>query len=94
MTVTLRSPPQPDFCRPSSHAPKAHPWRVSAEVEAVICDLRAAHCRWGRPGTAQPPRLPQLLVVTRRVSVHGSVMDGGQKIQSGLALHAIALALA
>ena len=23
-----------------SHAPKAHPWRVSAEVEAVICDLR------------------------------------------------------
>ena len=30
-----------------SHAPKAHPWRVSAEVEAVICDLRTAHRRWG-----------------------------------------------
>ena len=30
-----------------SHAPKAHPWRVSAEVEAVICDLRAAHRGWG-----------------------------------------------
>lgn len=32
-----------------SHAPKAHPWRLAAEVEAVICDLRAAHRCWG-PG--------------------------------------------
>jgi len=30
-----------------SHAPKAHPWRVSAEVEAVICDLRGSHRRSG-----------------------------------------------
>ena len=30
-----------------SHAPKAHPWRVSAEMEAVICDLRGSHRRWG-----------------------------------------------
>jgi transposase InsO family protein len=30
-----------------SHAPKAHPWRISAEVEAVICDLRGSHRRWG-----------------------------------------------
>jgi transposase InsO family protein len=30
-----------------SHAPKAHPWQTSAEVEAVICDLRAAHRSWG-----------------------------------------------
>jgi len=30
-----------------SHAPKAHPWRLSAEVEAVICDLRGSHRRWG-----------------------------------------------
>jgi transposase len=30
-----------------SHAPKAHPWRVSAEIEAVICDLRVAHRGWG-----------------------------------------------
>src|SRR6266702_1942278 len=30
-----------------SHAPKAHPWRISAEVEAVICDLRSSHRRWG-----------------------------------------------
>jgi transposase len=30
-----------------SHAPREHPWQVSAEVEAVICDLRAAHRSWG-----------------------------------------------
>ena len=30
-----------------SHAPQAHPWRVSAEIEAVICDLRTAHRSWG-----------------------------------------------
>lgn len=30
-----------------SHAPKAHPWQTSAEVEALICDLRAAHRSWG-----------------------------------------------
>jgi transposase len=30
-----------------SHAPKAHPSRISAEVEAVICDLRSSHRRWG-----------------------------------------------
>ena len=30
-----------------SPAPKAHPWRISAEVEAVICDLRSSHRRWG-----------------------------------------------
>ena len=40
--------------------------------------------RGARPGTAQPPRLPEPLVVTRRVSVRGSVMTGGQKIQVGL----------
>ncbi len=30
-----------------SHAPQAHPWRVSAEIEPVICDLRTAHRSWG-----------------------------------------------
>jgi hypothetical protein len=38
-----------------------------------------------RAGTAQPPRLPEPLAVTRRVSVRGSIMIGGQKIQVGLA---------
>jgi hypothetical protein len=30
-----------------SHAPKAHPWRISAELVAVICDLRGSHRRCG-----------------------------------------------
>ena len=28
-----------------SHGPKSHPWRISAEVEAVMCDLRSSHRR-------------------------------------------------
>jgi transposase len=30
-----------------SHAPKRHPRQTAAEVEAVICELRRAHRRWG-----------------------------------------------
>lgn len=33
---------------------------------------------------AQPPRLPDPLIVTRRVSVRGAIMIGSQKIQVGL----------
>jgi transposase len=36
-----------------SHAPRAHPWQISAELEAVICDLRTSHRRWG----SAPPGL-------------------------------------
>jgi hypothetical protein len=41
--------------------------------------------RGARTGTAGPPRLPEPLVVTRRFSVRGAIMIGGQKIQAGLA---------
>ena len=30
-----------------SHAPRQHPWRIAAETEALICELRRAHPRWG-----------------------------------------------
>jgi transposase InsO family protein len=30
-----------------SHAPKQHPWRISADIEALVCELRRAHRRWG-----------------------------------------------
>jgi len=30
-----------------SHAPRRHPWQIPAQVEAVICELRRAHRRWG-----------------------------------------------
>ena len=41
--------------------------------------------RGARGGTAQPPRLPEPLTVTRRVRVRGAIMIGEQKIQAGLA---------
>jgi transposase InsO family protein len=30
-----------------SHRVRAHPWQVSAEIEAAVCELRRAHPRWG-----------------------------------------------
>jgi transposase InsO family protein len=30
-----------------SHRPHHHPWQISAEVEAAICELRRNHPRWG-----------------------------------------------
>jgi transposase InsO family protein len=30
-----------------SHVPRQHPWRIAAETEALICELRRAHRRWG-----------------------------------------------
>ena len=30
-----------------SHAPRQHPWRIPAETEALVCELRRAHPRWG-----------------------------------------------
>jgi transposase InsO family protein len=30
-----------------SHAPRQHPWRIPAETEALICELRRAHRLWG-----------------------------------------------
>src|SRR5215470_233043 len=30
-----------------SHAPRQHPWRIPAETEALICELRRARGQWG-----------------------------------------------
>src|SRR5215213_223738 len=30
-----------------SHRPRSSPWQVSAEVEALVCELRRTHPRWG-----------------------------------------------
>jgi transposase len=30
-----------------SHAPRQHPWQIPARVEALVCELRRAHRRWG-----------------------------------------------
>jgi hypothetical protein len=42
---------------PQSHAPRAHPWGISAEADAVNCDLRSSYRRWGcrTQATCNPP---------------------------------------
>ncbi len=68
--------------------PVAHVLAAGVIVRTVACPVppeARPRLRGARPGTAQPPQLPEPLVVTRRVSVRGSVMVGGQKIQVGLA---------
>jgi hypothetical protein len=68
--------------------PVAHVLAADVLVRTLACPVppeARPRLRGARPGTAQPPRLPEPLVVTRRVSVRGPVMVGGQKIQVGLA---------
>jgi hypothetical protein len=68
--------------------PVAHILSGGVLARTVACPVppeARPRLRGARPGTAQPPRLPEPLVVSRRVSVRGSVMVGGQKIQVGLA---------
>jgi hypothetical protein len=68
--------------------PVAHILSGGTLARAVACPLPAearSRLRGARAGAAQPPRLPEPLVVTRRVSVRGAIMIGGQRIQVGLA---------
>jgi hypothetical protein len=57
---------------------------LSRTVACPVPDQARVRLRGGRAGSAQPPRLPVPLVVSRRVSVRGAIMIGGQRIQAGL----------
>jgi hypothetical protein len=68
--------------------PVAHVLSSGVMICTVACPVppeARSRLHGARPGTAQPPRPPELLVVTRRVPVRGPVMVGGQKVQVGLA---------
>jgi hypothetical protein len=68
--------------------PVAHILPGGILARTIACPVPSAArsgLRGARAGTAQPPRLPEPLTVTRRVSVRGAIMIGGQKIQVGLA---------
>ena len=64
--------------------PSGNLWIAGQQVwlgPAMTCPVPAEARPWlrgARPGTAQPPRLPEPQVATRRVSARGSVMVGGQ----------------
>jgi hypothetical protein len=68
--------------------PVAHILSGGILARTIACPVPQevrSRLRGARAGTAQPPHLPDPLTVTRRVSVRGSIMIGGQKIQVGLA---------
>ena len=74
-----------DFAPPGwpHHAkPAGPPW--PAPSPAPFRQKPGPGWRGARAGTAQPPRLPEPLTVTRRVSVRGAIIIGGQRIQLGL----------
>ena len=67
--------------------PVAHILSGGTVVRIVACPIpqqARALLRGVRGGTAEPPRLPEPLQVTRRVSARGAIMIGGQRIQVGL----------
>jgi hypothetical protein len=60
--------------------PVAHVLAAGVIVRTVACPVPPEgrpRLRGARSGTAQQPQLPEPLVVTRRVSVRGSIMVGG-----------------
>src|SRR5262249_19238465 len=57
---------------------------LARTVACPVPEQARARLRGGRAATAQPPRLPDPLLVSRRVSVRGAIMIGGQRIQVGL----------
>jgi len=68
--------------------PVAHVLSGGLLARTIACPVpqhARSRLRGARAGTAQPSRLPDPLTVTRRVSVRGAIMIGGQKIQVGLA---------
>jgi hypothetical protein len=67
--------------------PVAHILSGGTLARTIACPVppeARPRLRGARAGTAQPPRLPEPLTVTRRVSVRGAIMIGGQRIQLGL----------
>lgn len=68
--------------------PVAHILRGGVLARTLACPVlqeAPSQLRGARTGTAKLPRLPEPVVVTRRVSVRGAIMIGWQKIQVGLA---------
>jgi hypothetical protein len=67
--------------------PVAHILSGGILARTIACPVPQAarsRLRGARAGTAQSPRLPEPLTVTRRISVRGAIMIGGQRIQVGL----------
>ncbi len=67
--------------------PVAHILTGGVLVRTLACPVpeqARSRLRGARAGTASPPQLPEPQQVLRRVSVRGTIMVGGQRIQVGL----------
>lgn len=68
-----------------SHRPHRHPWQLDVEIEAVLCELRRAHPRWGprrlvfELGRSGEARVPSLSTVYRVLKRHGLVQAKPRK---------------
>ena len=66
-----------------SHRPHANPNRASAEIEAIVCELRRAHPKWGAQrivhelmrAPALPEPMPSRATVHRILLRHGLVVQ-------------------
>src|SRR4051794_16457111 len=75
-----------------SHQTLSCPHRASAEIEAVVCELRRAHPKWGAlrilhelmRGPAPPERLPSRSTVNRILVRHGLVIARARRRALGL----------
>jgi hypothetical protein len=88
MTINPQDRAQPCDLGGRSDFPRAGLWAQRGQASPALClpvpQEARSRLRGARTGTAQPLRLPEPLVVTRRVSIRGSIIVGGQKIQVGL----------
>jgi transposase InsO family protein len=70
-----------------SRRPRGSPGRASAQVEAVVCELRRAHPKWGAQRIvhelmrtpAPPERLPSRATVHRILVRHGLVVERARR---------------
>jgi transposase len=57
-----------------SKGPKSSPWQVPAEVEALVCEMRRAHPRWGpRRIRAELAKRPEFIDSASRVPPRSSI---------------------
>jgi transposase len=57
-----------------SRRPKSSPWQVPAEVEALVCEMRRSHPRWGpRRIRAELAKRPEFVDGTRRLPHRSSI---------------------
>jgi len=66
-----------DALRPASRRPRTSPTRVSAEVEALACEMRRAHPRWGARRIAFELERSGVVAAPSRATVHRVLVRNG-----------------